>query len=1120
MGGHEKVSQLVVVGSSAGGIDALSTLLASLPSTLGAPVLIAQHLEPTRASLLAEILSRHTTFPVRTVEDREPLLSDVVYVVPASYDVEVTDHEVRLLKEKGQRPKPSVDLLFASAARVFREDCIAVVLSGMGSDGAEGARAVKAAGGTVIIQDPATAAHPGMPASLAPTLVDIVTTLERTGPLLAEIVRTEATSTALTEERLVRDLLARLRETGGIDFSSYKRPTILRRIQRRVVATRSRDLADYVRRASDDPAEYQRLISSFLINVTQFFRDREVFDHLRDVIVPRIIEDHSNDREIRLWSAGCATGEEAYSLAMTVAEVLGDSGYDYTVRIFATDIDPEAVDFARRGIYPASAVGMLPPATIDRYFTRLDGEYEVNKSIRSMIVFGQHDLGERAPFPRLDLVLCRNVLIYFTPSLQKRALQLFAFSLRDGGYLALGTAESTSAHPSFFIQEDPTLKVFRRTGDRAMYPLPVRSSSWAHSGTPVPPRAPTSRPFEGIGATSRVPDQRASERLDRVMLELPVGVIVVTQDYDIQAINPAARELLSIYEAGEGKDLVHLVKDASSGLIRGAIDAAATSGAGTAIVSVDSADHAAGSRRHLRLEARPYRRESTGTDRASVLLTLTDITFLVREAEATAADARAAAEEHARIVPMLDELALANQQLLEANRELGVAVGEQRSINEELMVSAEEVQAATEEVETLNEELQATNEELETLNEELQATVEELNTTNEDLQTRTAELQAAAAAVEKQRQSAEAERARLATILSSLGDAVLVVNGDGAPVMANAAYEEMFGSATARFQPLDEDGVPIPESGHPLVLASMGESFNLEFTLEGDDDTRRWFEATGAPLHDGGTADGGVIVVRDITERSLRHLQGEFISIASHELRTPLAALHGYLQVLVRQPAIQADPALVRFTANALDQTRRLADLVAQLVDATRLQTGKMRLQLSEVEIAELTREAVDAMSQIEPDAQYECHLGEKELIVSGDRGRIQQVILNLLRNAAQFAGSAGPISVHVEEADGEGMAEIRVSDRGGGIRSQDLPHIFSRFYQASTGARHAESGLGLGLYIARQIVEAHDGTIEAASPDGGGATFTVRLPLAPAPKPATSRRERGTRARSATSGK
>jgi two-component system, chemotaxis family, CheB/CheR fusion protein len=850
--GDAAIAQLVVIGSSAGGIDALSTIVRTLPNDMPVPVLIAQHLNPNRPSHLPEILQRLTKLNVQSVDGPVDLKGQTIYVLPAGSGAEITDHEIRLVEREPRGPNPSVDHLFSSAAQVFGEGLIAVILTGTGSDGAVGARDVKLVGGTVIVQNPETASYPGMPNALAPTSVDIVAELEAIGPLLHDLVTGAYTPSRPDEERLLRTFLDQLREQTGIDFNSYKRATILRRLQRRMAATGTAKLRDYIRYLQAHPDEYQRLTSSFLIKVTQFFRDRDLFNHLRDVIVPQLIEDaRGRERELRFWSAGCATGEEAYSLAMLVADALGDEVDQFNVRIFATDVDGDAITFARRGVYPAAAVSELPADLVDRHFVKAGDGYEVRKRIRSMTVFGQHDLGQRAPFPRVDLTLCRNVLIYFTAELQKRALQLFAFSLRDGGFLVLGKAESTTPLPDYFVLSQPRLKVYRRQGDRVLIPpTRIRDSAPGPQLRPTPPRRST----WADATLSRARVTRpvtAAEKADALLLRLPVGIVVVDRRYDIQSINAAARRMLAIHGPAVGEDVVHLLPAAVAEETRNAIDAAVRGEVGGAVVSVPTPLADGNEVRSIQVVTQPILSDGDSGPVDAVVLVISDVTAATRVQrdleEAVAGERR----ERERIASRGQELAASHRELLEANQQLTTANAELRSANEELLVANEEVQAATEEVETLNEELQATNEELETLNEELQATVEELNTTNDDLQARSVELQESTLSLDRQSQKAEAERSRLERILDDLDYGIALFGSDGELVFANAKYREAFGDSA---EILDEAGQPIAADQSPIARAGRGEPFVGRVSLRKGRRRNGTYEVRSQPRTD---ADNG-----------------------------------------------------------------------------------------------------------------------------------------------------------------------------------------------------------------------------------------------------------------------
>ena len=724
------------------------------------------------------------------------------------------------------RPAPSIDLLLASAADAFGEQLVAVILTGLGSDGADGARRVKELGGTVVIQNPKTASHPEMPLSLAPTTVDIVAEMDAIGPLLKDLLTGTYTSVEPDDDRRMRALLEQVRTRSGIDFSSYKEPTIRRRLQRRMLDTNSATLEDYVRYVRRHQEEYDRLANSFLIKVTDFFRDADLFSNLREQVLPRLIDEaRQRGNELRLWSAGCATGEEAYSLAILVSELLGQELEQFAVRVFATDLDAEAVAFARRGIYPGSALKDVPPALRDRYFSPLESAWEVRKQLRGMVIFGHHDLGQRAPFPRIDLVLCRNVLIYFTPELQRRSLQLFAFALREGGFLVLGKAETSSPLPEHFTLVHPRLKVFRRHGERVLIP-----PSRIHAVAPNPSTASASANRLVLGSVERdlaraharqIGAPSGSERAEEVLLDLPFGVVVVDRTYDMQIINAAARRMLGIHGPALGEDVIHLAHRALREPLRDAVDAVLNGSNRRTVHELSTLPDVPGAPRFIEISSFPARAHTDPADVPDLVVVLiVDVT----ERECLMRDqSRGLTEADARLHHM--------QELSSANVGL-------RSANEELLVGNEEAQAAMEEIETLNEEQQATNEELETLNEELQATVEELNATNEDLQSRTLELQERAAAQEVLMASLRDERQRLEAILTSMSDAVMMVDPNGESVLINAAFKQLFGEGLPTLE--DASGHRLSARAHPVRMAARGETFMQPFTVQRENGRGMW----------------------------------------------------------------------------------------------------------------------------------------------------------------------------------------------------------------------------------------------------------------------------------------
>jgi two-component system CheB/CheR fusion protein len=1209
---REPFARLVVVGSSAGGVDALLTFVATLPRDFPAPIVVAQHLDPRRQSHLGEILSSRSVLPVRTVSGDVPLESGIVYVIAADRDVEITDHGLTVTAQTGAAPspRPSVDRLLATAARAFSDELVAIILTGTGSDGATGAQAVKAHGGTVIVQNPDTATYPGMPLAVPSSSVDIVADLEAIGPLLGDLISGTYTIPASSKDGDLRAFLDRVRERTGLDFSAYKRATIVRRLQRRMAAAGAATLPDYRRYMERHPEELQRLVASFLIKVTEFFRDPDLFTYLRDHVLPGLIGEARERGELRIWSAGCATGEEAYSLAMLVSDLLAEDAEELPVRIFATDIATDAVEFARRGIYTLAALQGLPPELIARHFTPVDGAFEVRKQVRSLVVFGEHDLANRAPFPRIDLVFCRNVLIYFTPELQRRALQLFAFSLRQGGYLALGKAETVSPLPDFFSLEQSRLKIFRRAGA----PAPIPAGRVLSIGPlPRPGRRLNAAPAERTGsaapaAQSALREASASHQMARLLDQLSTGTLTVDRDYHIRTINLSGRHLLGIHTTAIGEDLIHRMDPSLAGPLREVIDAALRGEPSTAIYHVpDRVMDDDG--RDLLIAVRSLPEENLPAREA--LLEIVEITSLARQLREEVASRERLEVLTDRQISRTDRAAAQLRELQSANEALAIETGRLRSTNEELLVANEEAQAAAEEIETLNEELQATNEELETLNEELQATVEELTTTNDELQARTIESQNLAAAREADRQRLEEilqgapigmsvmdgpdhiyrlsnlaaleqlgraedevlghaaaevqpelasqgfisvldrvftsaqpfagrdvlirhDRIRDGTLedyyydvvyqplvnaageveailaqsidvtdrlrarhqfeatLTAMGDAVMVVAPSGDLKLTNAAFEWFFGPSRT-FVPEDELGHPLPEVDWPQHRAANGESFTMLFTLRESEGTRRWYEGSGQPLLINGVQQGGVVVIRDVTDRSLRHLQEQFLAVAGHELRTPLTALSLSIDLAARQVTRTGDQRLGQHIARAAQQTRRLTELAHEIVDVVRLTTATLSLKRTPLDLSELTRGVVDTIQVIAGEQPVTLQGDDAPLVISGDARRIEQVLLNLLVNAITFSGGSGPIEISLRQADD--FAEIQVRDYGPGIPAHVLPHVFERFYRVDE-ERSAREGLGLGLFIAREIVNAHEGRIAVESKIGNGATFTVTLPL------------------------
>ena len=1067
--------QLVVIGSSAGGIEALSRVVASLPSDFPAPIVIAQHLDPRRPSHLGDILARHATLPVKPVEESAPLEDGVIFVVPSNRLVEIVDGHLHLRPAKAGSVAPSVDLLLETAADAFGPGLIAVILTGSGSDGSAGAWHVKRAGGAVVIENPATALFPSMPRSISPSLVDATADLDSIGAVLRELLAAGAAAPAGREGREFAALLDRIRVRSGIDFSSYKMATIVRRLRGRMGATRHSSLAEYSKLIEDDPEEYARLISSLLIKVTEFLRDPKVFQHLRDHLLPKLIADaRRHGRQLRVWSAGCATGEEAYSLAMMVSEAMDDQAEPVDVRVFATDIDSAAIAFARRGLYPPAALQKVPAPLRARYFAKSDGGFEVVKSLRSFMIFGEHDLGARAAFPRIDLILCRNVLIYFSLPMQRAALETFGFSLRDDGRLVLGPSETVAAMPAPYVEDHARLRIYRRVPGAPPPPL-IRVK---------PVRLPREQAVLASAIQStRIDAQAAADSTDEaeaLLLGLGLGIVVVNAAYDITRINTAARRMLGIHGLAFDQDFIHLAESLPSTGVRAAIDAALGGTTTTTVHEIEATDVSAEGSRFIQAVVRPVVRQVGIVENA--IIELSDVTLAEQDRATNAQTER-----------RLERAAVVNRRLARANEEVTALVAQLRMANQAMLQSSEEAQSGREEVETLNEEFQATNEELETLNEELTASVEELRVANEDLAARTEELRLQAVALEEQKQHGEEEHNRLQSVLASLGDAVVAVDRAGRTVATNPAYDRFFGGPDAEIRPQDVAGLPLPKTEWPQKRAARGEQFRMEFAVSGVDGARRWFEAVTEPLTSEDRTWGGVIAIRDVSERTMRLSLERLMAAAGHELKTPTAAIHNYLQLVDRHLSAGEPDKATTYAGRALTQTRRLAILIERLLDVSRIQTGQLELALDLIDLGDVVRSAVEVAEVLPKAPPIRVTASPTPVRVRADAGRLEQVFLNLLANATEHAPGSETIDVTVRASSDR--AEVTVRDHGPGVAPEDLRTMFEAYTRL--GHPHRLAGLGLGLYVAREIVTAHGGEIEATSRVGKGTVMTVSLPLA-----------------------
>jgi len=708
---------IVGIGASAGGLEALSQLLPNLPKNLGLSYVVVQHLSPTYRSMMAQLLGRETTMPVKDIEDGSLPEPNTVYITPPNRNVTLNAGCFRLVvPAKESLPKPSVNLFFTSLADEAAESCIGIILSGTGSDGAHGIHAIKAAGGFTFSQDPTTAKYNGMPQSAIDTgSVDWVLPPENMGAEIGLIVknrgRTPMATQAANAPATLKTLLAKVRGRTKVDFSQYKEPTLWRRIERRMAANHVATLQDYLALTDEKPVELDKLCKDILISVTSFFRDTEAFAGL-ELVVARILANKRPGDDIRIWVAGCATGEEAYSLAILFAEHLGAAFDQYRIQIFATDIDLEAMARARRGMFPAPSLAHMDRNRVKAHFTGHGDRYEINKNLRDVVIFARQDLVQDPPFLRLDLVTCRNVLIYFQSELQARLLSIFHYALNPGGFMFLGKSESVFQQEGLFDVVDKEARLFSRSGS-------------AHARLPLF-RSDTPYPAAGLNQHQE-PSKTTNTGFEHILLEaagrhfIPL-TILINGKFEIRHIHGDASRFLNIAPGKPAFDLISLIRRE----FRTEIQVLMRQAQVKHVVAMGRPRHvkALDPSRGVRISVHPV--PDSGHD----------VLFMVCIEWISAPSAKNLTEDGGTVTDreLEDELAATREHLQTLVEELETSNEEMQALNEEIQASNEEMQASNEELEASNEELQSTNEELATVNEELQIKTTETQELNIDLE--------------------------------------------------------------------------------------------------------------------------------------------------------------------------------------------------------------------------------------------------------------------------------------------------------------------------------------------------------------------------------------------------
>ncbi len=703
-----EILAVIGIGASAGGLEALQEFLSHLPPQLqGVALIIAQHLSPTHKSRLVELLSRDTGLTVLEASQHQQLLPNHVYITPPDSDIRVGHGRIYLSKPFNvMGPKPSVDILFQSLADDLAESAIGIIFSGTGSDGALGVMALKEKGGRVLVQDPESARYDGMPlAAIQTGAVDMVSVPEQMGVELLELLSAQISAKpvpAVADNADFERLFQLLSRRTGTDFANYKPSTFFRRLDKRMGQLGISDLSAYLYYINEHPGELDALFNTLLIGVTAFFRDPAAFSALENNFAQLLAKKMPGD-PIRIWVPGCATGEEPYSLAIILNSLLKDRIQQHPIQIFATDIDERAIAIARRGLYPQSSLEHISTAYLEQYFLRKGDDYELLKNIRSLVLFSKHDITHNPPFLKLDLISCRNLLIYFGANLQKHIMPIFHYALNPNGYLFLGKSETVGQFSDLFAVVNGNYKLFQRKPGESLYALKFSAFK---------PHLKPARPILVRKPRQELPLAEIIKETLFNTFEHPY--VVINEVMDIQEIRGDVSIYLGLREGSMNVNLLKMVREELQIELRAVVNRAI---ADRQQVKTTMRRFVHGGQEHwVVVSCRPMLHPES----------LLELYLVVFEAQSPPIAAGA-------ITSTFDSEAGEQLRLLELEQELTATKAHLQTYIEELETSNEELQSLNEEMQSTNEELQSANEELETSNEELQSTNEEIQIAYQEL---------------------------------------------------------------------------------------------------------------------------------------------------------------------------------------------------------------------------------------------------------------------------------------------------------------------------------------------------------------------------------------------------
>ena len=1107
---------VVGIGASAGGLAAFKKLLKAIPEDSGMAYILVQHLDPAHDSILTELLQKVTKIPVQEITDNVHVEPDHIYIIPSNKLLTATNGVLQLSPRlpKGHRNLP-INLFFTSLAEIHQSHAIGVVLSGTANDGTLGLKAIKEQGGITFAQDPESAAYDGMPQSaIEADVVDFVLPpeaiprqlLQLNDALKSSPINDEGNAEQ-AQENVFKQILSLLRKRRGVDFTYYKQTTIRRRINRRIALCMKGSIAEYLAFLEENKEEQDILYQDLLIPVTSFFRDPAIFDKLSETVFPALLKDWNGDELLRVWVAGCSTGEEAYSIAMCFQEYMVGKTANVKMQVFATDISEIAITKARNGIYTNSEMNGLSAGRVQQFFTKTDGKFRVNKAIRDACIFAHHNYLKDPPFAKIDLISCRNSLIYLEPFLQKKALTTFHYSLKEKGFLILGKSETSGQASELYNTFDKTNKFYTRKAVKGNF-LHVLADRNDGINKGVNNKT--------VGSENNKDDFQKSG--DDVLLSkyVPPGVIV-NEEMDIVQFRGTTGMWL---EPSPGKPTSNLFKMAREGLafeLRSALHKVKKSK--ETLVKENIPFQFAGKEHLVTIEVVPL----PDTIERYFLVLFRDTTLPGETAEEQKTGKTSKSD-----VKLNKEL-LRNKQL---QKELAQAREDMRSVTEDQEAANEELQSANEELLSGSEELQSLNEELETSKEEVQTSNEELIIVNQELFDRNEQL--------------NLSRLYAESIVTTIREPLLILDKELKVRSANRAFYDKF-----QVKEEETEGKLLFELGNKqwnipdlkiMLEKVLPQKINIvdfevaaNFPVLGE---RTMLLNATQIIRDQSEQQSILLAIEDVTEKWKKNKEekelaeelekmvfertfslheantqlqlsnenlAQFAYIASHDLHEPLRKIRTFSNILQEKYSDDLPVPVKALVEKINISSKRMSTLIKELLNFSKvLHTDTLFTQTDLDNVLDEVLSDLDLLI-----AEKKVVINREPLpVIEAIPIQMNQLFYNLISNAIKFSknGIAPVITITSKMLTIEEMAkfaninpkysyiEIGVQDNGIGFDQRLEKQIFLAFQRLHSQEKYA--GAGIGLALCKNIVTNHHGEISVISKENEGALFTIIMPL------------------------